>query len=121
MAQGGESPLESLLKHRTKGLHVAQKSLPVGNPTKLLRDYRGGTSRLFFLEGDLPKGQTRRDTISLEAFDVPDVRQIDGFGERTRSRARAHTSMRRSGPFFALLRDLIKPEEPITKVRERSY
>jgi hypothetical protein len=29
--------------------------------------------------------------------------------------------MRRSGPFFALLRDLIKPEEPITKVRERSY
>src|SRR5215471_12351504 len=112
--------------------------------------YRGGTSKpVFFLENDLPKDAKKRDSIVLEAFGTPDVRQIDGLGGADPLTSKVayigaptvpgtdinytfgyvgianpvidytgncgNTSAA-VGP-FALLRGLIKPMEPLTKVR----
>jgi len=96
--------------------------------------YRGGTSKpVFFMEDDLPKDAKKRDEMVLQAFGTPDVRQIGAptvpgtdvnytFGyvgianpviDYTGNCGNTSAAV---GP-FALMRGLIEPVEPITKVR----
>lgn len=51
---------------------------------------RGGTSRgVFFLENDLPKDRAAIESILLDVFGSPDVRQIDGLGGATSQTSKA--------------------------------
>lgn len=76
VAKGGESPLESC-----KGLHV-NDNLYCGEPYEItLCDLPRRDKQAGFFWKRSAEGSTRRDAIVLEAFDAPEVREIDSFGD----------------------------------------
>jgi hypothetical protein len=85
-------------KHREDREMMPQTVYGYGGNTRAIRMaiVRGGTSKgLFILRNDLPSDEKERDKIILQLFGSPDLRQIDGLGGRTSSRARWPLSVHR--------------------------